>query len=160
MRMIVCTFAMGTLLWGMVLGDALEAWLFPPHGVEHKVGAVWGVGMIIILGALAAGTPLPRSLAGQQATAERLREITREAQASGVDELCLVGFSTKGSFLRIGNAQGVVGYESRRKVAATPFNGMEAIPAEKNCAVVVYDDLGGYENILPEGVPLTVQWHR
>jgi len=151
MRMLVSTFAMGTLFWGMILGDALQAWASTSH--EGGRGySMWGVGLVVILAALAAGTPLSPGLTTSERTGERMREIVREAQMRGMEDVCLVGFPTKGSFLRGGNAQGLVGYESKRQMAVYSYGTIDEIPDTLDCVVVSYD-----EGLIND-VPLTVRW--
>ena len=150
-RMLVSTFAIGALFWGVVLGDALQAWASAAHkGRQRRL--MWGVGIVVILAALAAGSPLSQGVTGQEQTAERLREIVRESQMRGVEEICLVGFPTKGSFLRLGNARGLVGYESKRRILVHSYGTIAEIPDALDCAVVSYD-----EGIISD-VPLTVGW--
>ena len=135
-RHLAPTFALGTLLWGIVIGDALHAWSRRPQGTRY----LWGVGMTVLVAALVAVPTYPRSASGEVATISRLREVVREAQANGTRDVCLVGFRNKGSFLRISNARGVVGYESRRQMEVHEYQSPAVVPSDLDCVVVRYDE--------------------
>ena len=150
-RMMVSTFALGMLFWGMIVGDALQAWIASYKDDQRRV--MWGVAFVVILAALAAEPSLPESLPVKERTAERLREVVREAEARDIKDMCLVGFPTSGSFLRLGNARGVVGYESKRQMSVHAYDTIAEIPDTLGCVAVSYD-----EQPLINGVPLAVEW--
>ena len=150
-RMLVGTVALGAALWGLIIGDALQAW------ANRLDGSNWGqfnrgLGFVVILAALGAGTPIDAHIRGEMATTAALRAVVQEAQAKGFTDICLVGFGTKGSFLRKRNARGVIGYESKRQVAAHSFETRAEIPDALQCVVVTYD-----EAVIKLG-PLVVEW--
>ena len=150
-RMLVSTWAMGTLLWGIVLADALRAWTNQVHaggGVPLWVGGA----MVVALATLSAGSPVPASVYAEQKTGVRMRQIVREAQSRKVQCIALVGFRTKGSALRLVNAKGLIGYESKRQVGVQFFDDATQLPNPCECVSITYD-----EAVVNE-VPLTVSW--
>jgi hypothetical protein len=150
MRMLVGTFAMGTFFWGMVLGDALQACAESgPCSHDQYYSSLI---VIVTLAALAAGNTFTQHATELERTAQSLRKIVRETQARGVKNICLVGFTSRGSLMRIGNAKGVIGYESKRQIAVREFPSITEVPPGLDCAVVSYD-----KQVINR-VPLTVLW--
>ena len=137
-RMLAAPFAMGSLLWGLVLGDALSRGIRirPQLGGMH----IAAVAILIFFATLAAGAPLASEVDLKEKTAARLRQITREASARHLQDICLVGFPIKGGLLRVRNAQGVIGYESHRSVRPHAFTSMSQIPDRLQCVVVQYQE--------------------
>ncbi len=150
-RMLVSTFALGTLFWGILLGDALQAWRNTASATGMK-SCTFGIAIVVMTAGLAAGTPFSPELRQQEQTAARLRVIVRDIQARGISNVCLVGFPTKGSLMRFSNARGVIGYESRRQLTVYGFSPMHEIPKTLACAVVRYDET------ITNHVPLRVCW--
>lgn len=155
-RMIVSTFAMGILLWGIVIADALQG-LISRSNQTVRPRLMYGIGVVLILGLLAVGGPIvDGNLRVQLSTAESMRTLVRQAEARGLRHICLIDFrksdGDQASALRIGNAHHLVGYESRRTISVHPFRTAAEIPDNLECLVVTYD-----LQVMNE-VPLAVRW--
>lgn len=148
-RMLVPAFGLGVVLWSIILGDALEAW---DQLVARERKAAWiPVSIIVLAGALSAGSPLPTR--SQERMAQEMRAVVLSARERGIESFCLVGFPSRGSDMRIANARGLVGYVAGSEVRVSSADAVEELgPNVGECLLLSYAE----ERRAP--VPLRVTW--
>ena len=110
-RMMVVTFALGSLFWAYWLAKLLQLISFQKFELSYL-----SIGIVLIFVGFSIGAPISNDIKHQYAYAQKMVKIAQDFDNRGIDKVRLIHFPSRGSYLRGGNAKGIFDYISKRRI--------------------------------------------